>query len=577
MEEAALEPSGRSRLYLEAVFAQVPRVLSCQDRDPYSPSYGCFDRHRWGWKLTDYADATLQRLVEPLAVLWGRPGTPYSGEPALLEWIAAGMDFYCRCQHGDGSSDQMFPQERSWGAAAFLLASLTEAYRRIAEAVEPARAGRWLAALRRAGWFLCRHEERHGFISNHLAGGALGLARLAELTGETHFARRAGQIVDRILAHQSPEGWFCEYGGPDPGYETRGIEYLARLWQRSGEQRIADACRRAVRFLSHLLAPDGTLGGQYGNRITRLCMPGGLEILAATDPTAEAMAPAIADAYAAGRLPTLTAVDPGNVAALATSLLTAAEACARTHVSGAPATLPMATEELDVTFPEAGLRVVSRPAYAAVYAPGRGGLLYVFGRRGGRLEDNGYVAQVGRNRLASNQATTACDGGDESFPFVRMNRAQSTPASFLVLRMLCLTAFRNKWIGNWIKRAIVRRLITARHEVPLRLRRQVRFDDDGVEVRDRIEATGRVRVRRLTWAGPVHAMHMVSSKYFDTTQPTILPPGPVPLTERFHGGRLRRTFHIRPTADGLTVEERPDDYGPTRVSRRWPEAERGGV
>ena len=45
---------------------KIDYILSKLDRDPFSRTAGSFDRLYWGWKLKDYPDATLQRLVYPL-------------------------------------------------------------------------------------------------------------------------------------------------------------------------------------------------------------------------------------------------------------------------------------------------------------------------------------------------------------------------------------------------------------------------------------------------------------------------------------------------------------------------------
>src|SRR5439155_5315754 len=98
----------------------------------------------------------------------------------------------------------------------------TEAYRLLR--LNDAELMAWLR--RRAAW-LMRHDES-GRLANHQALVALGLARLAALTGEASYAATAAARVERVLAWQSPEGWFEEYGGADPGYQTVTIDCLAK-------------------------------------------------------------------------------------------------------------------------------------------------------------------------------------------------------------------------------------------------------------------------------------------------------------------------------------------------------------
>ena len=39
---------------------QVARILTQMDRDPQSPTFGCFDRNYWHYKIRDYPSSILQ-------------------------------------------------------------------------------------------------------------------------------------------------------------------------------------------------------------------------------------------------------------------------------------------------------------------------------------------------------------------------------------------------------------------------------------------------------------------------------------------------------------------------------------
>jgi len=106
-----------------------------------------------------------------------------------------------------------------------------------------------------------------------------------ELTAERAFLGRGEAEVSEIMGRQSPDGWYSEYGGADPGYESLGIYYLAKVWARTQDASLLGSLRRSIHFLTHAVHPDGSVGGAYGSRCTSLYMPGGLEMLAAHDPT----------------------------------------------------------------------------------------------------------------------------------------------------------------------------------------------------------------------------------------------------------------------------------------------------
>ena len=125
------EPVVPARHYLERVMAELPRALTLLDRDPSSPSYGCFDRNYWHYRTQDFPSGMYQELALPLAqafaVPW--PGNRFLGEPRLRELALAGVDFAARSAHADGSCDDYFPNERALGATAFAAAACAEALR----------------------------------------------------------------------------------------------------------------------------------------------------------------------------------------------------------------------------------------------------------------------------------------------------------------------------------------------------------------------------------------------------------------------------------------------------------------
>ncbi|MFW6308316.1 MAG: hypothetical protein ACOC08_06715, partial [Campylobacterales bacterium] len=85
-------------------------MLSCLDRDPLSRTYGCFDRLYWGWKLKDYTDITLQRMVYPTTKILLNNDML---DDKHLEWILASVKFIDKKLHSDGSIDQAFFGEHS--------------------------------------------------------------------------------------------------------------------------------------------------------------------------------------------------------------------------------------------------------------------------------------------------------------------------------------------------------------------------------------------------------------------------------------------------------------------------------
>lgn len=498
------------------------RVLSEQNRDPHAPAHGCFDRRFWGWKLVDYAEATFQRNLLLPAWMLERGGVTDAAERAVLaSSVRSGLAFAARVQHADGSWDQAFPHEHSFGAAAFLLHPLLEGYRVVREACDAARRASVEGMLRRAADFLCGHGEEHGHIANHLAGAALSLAKAGAFFGEPRYGARADEILGSILEHQSAEGWFLEYLGADPGYQTLCVYYLAQLQEIRPSAGLAAALERAVEFLAWFVHPDGSFGGEYGSRRTGVFYPGGVALLAARgNATAAAIVGAMLGSIAARRTVTLDNVDIANLAPLSANYLLLADRAP--EITGPVPPLPREREGA-ADFVAAGIHVRSTARRYVVVGASNGGVVKAWDRADGRVlvNDGGYAGRDARGAFVTTQGTgtgKATVAGGEivvDAPFVRMPRALPTPAQFLVLRPMNLTVMRSVGLGNAVKRALVRLLISGGKPLPLKLRRTVRVTADEVRISDVVTAPQGTRMRELECGRPFVGIHMASARYYE--------------------------------------------------------------
>ena len=509
------------------------RALAEQDANPYSPTTGCFDRRYWAWKLVDFPEATFQRLVLPLAQLYRDPQSRFHGQPEVLTAIRSGLAYAGTIQHANGSFDQAFPFEQSYGATAFLLYPLLEAASLVDEHLDPDERGRLQRTCRQAAEFLSSNAERHGVIANHLAGAALALATAADTFAERRFDAAARELVEFLLSSQSREGWFPEYDGADPGYQTLCVDYLGAYAARRPSDRLSAALERAVLFLQWFVHPDGTFGGIYGSRRTSVVYLGGLARLAPGVPAAAAMFETLAAAMARADSVAPSAVDMGNLAPLLTSTVSGLELAQ--GGLGAAATLPMAADAARVDFPEAGLFVRSTRDHYAVVGVTNGGTVTVFSRPARRLliDDGGYVAEYPDGRRITTQSTdperrVTLDGTTIVLeaPFVRMAGTVPTPIRFGILRLLNLTVMRSIAVGNWVKRRLVRLLMSNRGEVPIRLTRRV-VVDTGVRIEDRIENPTGIVLSWMAGGRPFSSIHMASAGYsqngrLGTERPTLI-------------------------------------------------------
>ncbi|MDQ3698048.1 MAG: hypothetical protein M3373_08505 [Gemmatimonadota bacterium] len=513
--------------YTPAILEQAPRVLSLMDRERFSRTAGCMDRTYWAWKFVDFPGARFQEGLCVLSFLYATDleGNPYYRSGALLEWIGAGLNYWCSVQRSDGSFDEAYPYERSLAATSFSSFYVAEALTLAGEDLPASIVGRTRDTLARAGRWLERNDETHGFLSNHLAAAAAALYHIHRLTGLDSFSRRSRYFLGRILARQSREGWYDEYGGADPGYQTHGSFYLARLWQLTGDEELAASIERSMTFLAHFVHPDGSVGGEYASRNTQTYYPAAFEIFAARHGAAawiaETMRPRVATAAAAG----LRSIDIYNYFPILNNLVFAHRAQRGREggtSAGAVATEPLPDERL-IWFPEAGIARIRRDRYDAYVGVAKGGVLKVFDRGSGRLvcSDCGYIGSIAGGHVATTQYLDAgrpsrvepdlvqVEGG-----FVETARPVMDPVRFAAFRLFTLTVGRIAGAGRWLKRQLVRALIYRKRPLDAHFKRTVSFDDERIVVRDEMRGEALGRFEQLERGEVFTTIHMGSSRYF---------------------------------------------------------------
>ncbi len=540
--------------YRAAVLHQAPRVLGAMDREPLSPTRGCCDRTWWAWKFTDFPGPRFQESVCVLAFLHATPfeGNPYHRNANLLEWIGAGLDFWMSRQHGDGSFDEAYPFERSLAATAFTSFYVSEALAFLGDTLPADRRRRTVEALHGAGRWLERNDETHGFLSNHLAAAAAALCHIARLTGDAGLERRSRHFTGRILERQSAEGWYDEYGGADPGYQTHGSFYLARYWQLSADAEVLASLARANRFLAHFVHPDGSLAGEYASRGTQTYYPAAFEMLAERDGSAAWIAETLRRSVASGAAAGLRGVDAQNYFPCLNNLVFASM-----HARSRTATDPTPAEGL-AWFPQAGLARVRRTGYDAFVGVSKGGAVKVFDRETRRLlvSDSGWVGRLADGRTVSSHyldplrgPLVAPDRIEVAGSFQVASRPVFTTWRFVAFRGFNLTVGRLPAVARWLKRLLVRVLITRRAALDIACRRVLAFDEAGVRVDDDLSGPGAASLTRLERAGSFTSIHMGSARYFVPHELESMPPdAAVPLSPARVVGGVTVSYAVRPPA-----------------------------
>lgn len=376
------EPLGAA-WYLQTALREIPRVLTLLDRDPSSPTYGCFDRNYWHYRTQDSPSGMYQELALPLAQVYALdlPGNRWRGEPRLRELALAGVRYAARSAHADGSCDDYFPYERALGATAFVAAAHAEVARLLED-----RSPDILAHLSRRAWWLVERTEQ-GRLANHQALVALAAARIGRLLSDQALLEKARERLALCLSWQHAEGWFTEYEGADLGYQSLTIAFLAALRPLLDIPALDGALDRALVFAAHFVYPDGAYGGEIGSRNTYQVLPSGFEWLACRSPHARYIANRWLAGAVAGRRG--YSDDDRIFCHWLLDYVSAYQARSACRGDGAAPWQPAAGV---ASFPAAGLHVIREHGLHLTVAANKGGVFRAYREQRLLRNDTGLVA-----------------------------------------------------------------------------------------------------------------------------------------------------------------------------------------
>jgi len=556
-------PNDPSARYWRVLLGVAPRLLSLLDREPRSPTRGSFDRVHWGWKFRDFPLNMWQTSMMSLATLYRTPHPEniYAQKPRLADWLGNAVSATLDRQHRNGAFDSFTPFSQDHGVTLAMVMTLATTAQSLGDGLPDALRDRLRESIRRACRFAAQSDEDYAFISNHQAAFALAYLRAGRLLADDTLLARGDEVVAQVLKHQSRDGWFEEYRGPDPGYETFGLTYLALVEFERPNAALRSALSRSVHFLSHCVHPDGSIGGNYGSRHTSQYAPGGLELLAPHLPLAAAIADFVGDRFDRGNVVTPLRCDDDNLPLLTFSYAVAATV-ARPRPLANPM-LPCQRSDVLTRFDDSGVVVAATQRYFAVTNLSKGGVLRVFDRLSEELayEDSGFVLDTDEGEWVSHllgESTTDSESEANrvgvSTRFAAMKHEVLTPLKFMVLRSLNLTVFRSIRLGALVRRMIIARLITGRKVGPWTLHRSIVFEEGRVVLDDEVVPQERVRVTFTSLERSLLPMHMGSAKYFHTNElSSVAPPILEGWCEALSSGRPARLTQMIVFGDGGRV------------------------
>lgn len=500
-------------LFAAAALAQIPKILTLQDRNPHSPTYGCFDRNFWQYKIIDFPSGMSQEFVWPLALVHQLPlpDNPYYQQPAIKRWVEAGILYAAKSAHPDGSCDDYFPFERAGGAAAFSLLACLESYRLLD--LNSATALKFFAT--RADWLA--HHQESGRLTNHQALIVLCLQLASQLLNTNQWQEAIAQRRSQVLSWQNPEGWFQEYEGCDPGYHTLTLSCLARVYELQPDSVLKDAIAKGVMLASHFVHPDGSYGGEYTSRNTYNFFPHGFERVGRWLPEALSINDRFLSGLAQGLGPCYA--DDHIVGHHTWNYLLAWQ----DFVSDRPPT--KRPQPGRVWLPEARILIEQRHHTKLYLALNKGGSFKFFRdgrlvlsdtqfslqvRDGGQLKNAvGHLVGPYPHRVEEDVVTV-----EGSLGWAKQK--QMTPLNLMILRVVMLTVGR--FFPNLIRKLLQKLLITGKTAAPFQFKRTFRWQADQLQVSDELTTADWDPVMTAGLGGDQTSIYVVMSRTFQSGQ-----------------------------------------------------------
>jgi hypothetical protein len=497
-------------VYLEAALPQIQRLLGLQDRNPSSSTYGCFDRSFWHYRVLDFANGRQQEAALTLALAYhiSYPMNPYFGKEKVKQWSLAALQFLTTIQNRDGSFNEYYPHEHAFVTTAFAAFAGSEALLLLNE--NPSST---VEMLRRCGKLLLKRDELE--VVNQNLGAAAALYNIYVLTDDEQFRKGAYHKLKTSLGRQSQEGWFYEYGGPDIGYLSVAVSYLAHFYRKTKDAQALASLKKAVTFLSHFIHPDGTAGGEYGSRNTFYLVPDGIEICAQVDPCASYLAREIRTSFSRrGFSP--ADLDNRYLCNMLYNYLQAYRVCSPVEVKEYRGPEP-------IFYKESGLLVEKSDQYHLVANLRKGGVFKVFCTKELVASDCGFLGRLSDGTLVTSQwlgTTFTREKSGEGIQFVvrgqlvKVPEQQMTPLKTMILRGSLLVG--QKYVSDLAKQFLRKQLITRKNAVPTFFERQLTLDNKGIRVIDVLR--GREPFATLHLVANASLIYVPSSRYFRITE-----------------------------------------------------------
>jgi hypothetical protein len=511
--------------YAAKAISQIPRILSLQDRNPFSPTYGCMHRDYWLYKTSDFADAVRQFGVHALALVYCRdfPNNPYRNHPKIRDWAIAAIEYWISIQHEDGSFDEFYPFERGWvGPTAFTTFTMVESFNLLKDDISSDLESRFKKTVSLAAHFIAAGESEEDHLANHHAMACLAVWKSYRLLNDPKLKDGFAKVWNGFLRyHNAKEGWSREYDGVDPGYLSATVSFLGKIYADNSDAEILEVLKQSVEFCSYFVYPNGFFAGSMGSRNTLHFYAHGFEILADKIPMAAAIAEKMLKALSEGKLVPPEIMSDRYLFYRVPEFLQAYLDYKPRAESLPP--LPYEREQTSY-FPESRIYFSSKGDHSVIANLAKGGVVKIFDRRSGRLllNDCGVVGRLNDGTVVTSQwvdPAFQAKGENNSWEVSgSLNAVPSnklfTPLKNLVFRGILVGLGWSSKFSHRLKGRIRKSLMLGRRPVNVAFKRHFAWQSDSIEVTTEIWSTGGSVVHNLSVGDEFFVRYVPQSRFF---------------------------------------------------------------
>lgn len=516
--------------YAHRAIPHVARLLSLQDRNPFSPTYGSFNRTYWLDKTEDFPNALPQFGAHTLALVYKHtfPDNVYQGKSKVRDWAIAGMYYWASIQHKDGSFDEFYPYERGWvGPTAFTTYAMLEAYRLLKDETPETVSQRVLDAARKAALFIAKGESEQDLLANHHAMACLAVWKAYELLGDPKLKTGFERLFEGFLKyHNKEEGWSTEYDGVDPGYLSATVSFLGKVYQTNPDAAIREVITRSAGFCSYFCYPNGFYAGSLGSRNTMHFYPHGFEVLVKEFPMAAAVAEHNLQALAQGKL-----VPPEIMADRYLFYRVPELLLAYLDYAPRPSVMPLLPFQQPATsryFPGARVYAATTDSHYVVANLAKGGVVKVFDKESGSLalNDCGLLARLESGLVVSSQwvdPSYQCQASGLAWEVSgHLNTVPSnklfSPLKNIIFRSALIALGWNPRLSHFMKGSIRKSLMLGQRPVQVAFKRRFRIEGDSAILEDELHLEGNSKVEALSVGDEFFVRYVPQSRYFQAQE-----------------------------------------------------------